>query len=157
MDLLPHQIIGGILLGRRREVMESNAPWVCVQCMTCSMRCPNGIDVARVMDGMRRLAVREGAAGGRPEWTFDKRFLDSVQSHGRLYELGAVLGYKADSRSLLAGAGMGLAMLRRGRLGLLPQRIRDRRGFRAMLRRLEESRSRIEPPPSSPTGEERKG
>ncbi|MGQ9462061.1 MAG: 4Fe-4S dicluster domain-containing protein [Candidatus Fervidibacter sp.] len=59
-DLLPHQVMRLLQLGMVREVFLSQAPWLCVACMTCATRCPKGVDVAKVMEAIRTIQLREG-------------------------------------------------------------------------------------------------
>ena len=59
MDLLPHQVIRLIQLGRVGEILESNTPWICAACITCSVRCPKGGDIAAVMEALRQLVLRQ--------------------------------------------------------------------------------------------------
>lgn len=58
MDLLPDALIRHLLFDLP-GVLERGAFWVCVGCDTCSARCPRGVDVPRLMDAMRQLAMRE--------------------------------------------------------------------------------------------------
>ena len=74
MDLVPRQIMRGIQLGLREEVLNSSTIWLCVHCMTCSVRCPLEIEVAKVMESLRVLTAEErryrhfsqGLPGGYP-------------------------------------------------------------------------------------------
>ena len=58
MDLLPNQVIRLVQFGDER-VLESMTIWVCATCYTCSIRCPKGIDIAKVMEALRILALRK--------------------------------------------------------------------------------------------------
>ncbi len=58
-DLLPHQVMRLLQLGLTKEVFASQAPWLCVACMTCATRCPKGVDVAKVMEAIRTILLRE--------------------------------------------------------------------------------------------------
>ncbi|MGQ4832573.1 MAG: 4Fe-4S dicluster domain-containing protein [Candidatus Asgardarchaeia archaeon] len=58
MDLLPNQVIRLIQFGDER-VLESKTIWICATCYTCSIRCPKGIDIARVMEALRITALRK--------------------------------------------------------------------------------------------------
>ena len=60
MDLLPNQVIRLAQLGLQ-DVLTSTSPWICASCLTCQARCPKGIDVPRVMEAIRQIALR-GAA-----------------------------------------------------------------------------------------------
>ena len=61
MDLLPNQVIRLAQLGMQ-SVLKSQAAWVCAACLTCHARCPKGIDLPRVMEAIRVLALRAGGA-----------------------------------------------------------------------------------------------
>ena len=58
MDILPHHIIRLALLGQEEQVLGSETIWVCSACQTCTTRCPNGVDIAGVMDWQKEEAVR---------------------------------------------------------------------------------------------------
>lgn len=58
MDLLPNQVIRGLQL-EDWTVMESSAMWICASCLACEVRCPKGVDLARVMEAMRQLYLRK--------------------------------------------------------------------------------------------------
>lgn len=57
MDLLPNQIVHKIQLGDE-SVLKTNTFWICSSCLVCSVRCPKGIDIAKVMESLRELSLR---------------------------------------------------------------------------------------------------
>ncbi len=59
MDLLPNQVMRGVRLSLSEELLASSTPWLCATCMTCSVRCPRGIDIAAVMEALRQLTLRQ--------------------------------------------------------------------------------------------------
>jgi heterodisulfide reductase subunit C len=59
MDLLPNQIIRLVQL-EMQSVLDSQAPWMCASCLACHARCPKGLDLPRVMEAIRILALRRG-------------------------------------------------------------------------------------------------
>jgi heterodisulfide reductase subunit C len=59
MDILPNQVIRMAQLGME-EVLESNTIWICASCLTCATRCPKGVDVPRLMEALRQIALRQG-------------------------------------------------------------------------------------------------
>jgi len=61
MDILPSQVIRLGQLGME-EVLESNTIWICASCLTCVTRCPKGVDLPRLMEALRQIALRKGAA-----------------------------------------------------------------------------------------------
>ena len=59
MDLLPNQIIRLAQLGLD-TVVDSTTPWLCAACLMCEARCPKGVDLPRIMDALRQIALRRG-------------------------------------------------------------------------------------------------
>jgi len=62
MDVLPSQVIRMAQLGMEDEVLESKTIWICASCLTCVTRCPKGVDLPRLMEAMRQIALRRGVA-----------------------------------------------------------------------------------------------
>jgi len=138
MDIYPHRVIRYIVLGEREKALASATIWTCLQCVTCSVRCPNDIDIAHVFDTLRKIAIKEHKEADEDVWKFDRYFLDSVRKHGRLHEIETVMKYKMEKKNLFEDAKMGMGMFRKGRMGILPHNIKDRRGFKEMFARLED-------------------
>ena len=59
MDLLPTQALRLVQLGLAEEVAECRTIWLCASCLACTVRCPKGIDIARVMEALRLLSLRK--------------------------------------------------------------------------------------------------
>jgi heterodisulfide reductase subunit C len=59
LDLLPNAVIRLAQLGQE-DVLESQTIWVCAACQTCVSRCPKDVDVPRVMEALRTLAMQRG-------------------------------------------------------------------------------------------------
>ena len=59
MDLLPNQVIRLVQLGLAEDLEDSETAWLCASCFACSVRCPKGIDIARVMEAVRQLSLRK--------------------------------------------------------------------------------------------------
>lgn len=93
MDLLPDQVIRLALLGQEEQVIRSNTIWVCAACETCTTRCPNGIDIAGVMDWLKEEAIKRGIALPQPAVSrFHQTFLKSVRLGGGRLAEGLFLG-----------------------------------------------------------------
>ena len=58
MDWLPNQVIRLVQLGLEEDIAKSKTPWICASCLTCSVRCPQGVDLGRVMEAVRLLTLR---------------------------------------------------------------------------------------------------
>lgn len=120
-----------------RRVLQSEGIWLCLSCETCSARCPQDVDIPRVVDFLRGEAVRTGLAhpGSKDILAFHEAFLGSIERTGRLYEMGLVADYKLRSRHFLQDAGLAPRMFLKGKLGLLPHAIKDRQGLRLLFKR----------------------
>jgi heterodisulfide reductase subunit C len=59
MDYLPNQVIRLAQLGIE-DVLDSRTPWVCAACLMCQARCPKGVDIPRIMEALRQVALRKG-------------------------------------------------------------------------------------------------
>jgi heterodisulfide reductase subunit C len=57
MDILPNQIIRLVQLGQEEAALGAETIWYCAACLSCSARCPKGIDLARVMEALRDVAM----------------------------------------------------------------------------------------------------
>jgi heterodisulfide reductase subunit C len=138
-DLRPHNVMRLAMNDRRNELLNDESIWLCLTCETCSERCPNGCDPARIIDAVREIA----AAGGygpqqRNIRAFHDSFLGQIHSNGRLYEAGFMLTYKLRSGALLADASSAPGMLSRGKLQPRRERIRDLENVRRIFKLCEE-------------------
>ena len=126
MDYTPNQVLRLVQFGMRQEVLTCKTIWVCVGCHTCSSQCPMGIDIADMMDTLRLMAVEEGVAIGKPNIIdFHEEVLRSLEKYGRAHKLGIMLGYKRQTGRWLRDLDVGLKMLARRKLDLIPSRVRD--------------------------------
>jgi heterodisulfide reductase subunit C len=58
MDILPSQVIRLAQLGIE-DVLDSQMIWACAACMNCVAHCPKGIDLPRVMEALRLVAMQK--------------------------------------------------------------------------------------------------
>ena len=136
MDYLPHQIVRMVQLGLRQPVLSSATIWVCADCQTCATRCPNEVDLVKLMDVLREISLREGLVKERNVADFHRIFLGNIKQWGRQYELSLILMLKLKTRDLFSDLGMGIKMLQKGKLKLLPARFKGAEGVRAIFRRI---------------------
>ncbi len=59
MDLLPNQVLRLVQLGLEEDISTSKTIWLCTSCLTCSVRCPRGVDLASVMEALRLITLRK--------------------------------------------------------------------------------------------------
>ena len=58
MDITPSQMMRMVQLGQM-EVMDTKAMWICASCFACTVRCPRGLDLAKVAEALRQVKLRE--------------------------------------------------------------------------------------------------
>ena len=65
MDLLPNQVVRLAQLGLEELLVPATGGgatiWLCASCLTCATRCPKGVDLPRLMEAIRQIALRKGA------------------------------------------------------------------------------------------------
>jgi heterodisulfide reductase subunit C len=142
MDLLPHQLMRLVQLGRFERALRSEAIWKCVSCMTCSTRCPKSVDCAGVVDALRQLAVEEGVASEERLRTvvFQQAFLDNIRRNGRLCELELIGVFKTKAffrdkniPLLFKDAMLAPQLIKRKKFHPLGERVRDRNVVRRIF------------------------
>jgi heterodisulfide reductase subunit C2 len=139
----PHDVMRLTNLDKKDRLMGDESIWLCLTCETCSARCPNACDPARVIDALREIAARESTgAAPRAVRAFHRAFLDQVRATGRMFELGLIMEYKLRSGELMKDAMAAPGMLRRGKLRLVPQRIRGVREVRRIFKACEAAREK---------------
>ncbi|OHB77533.1 MAG: hypothetical protein A2Z25_15650 [Planctomycetes bacterium RBG_16_55_9] len=137
----PSEIMRRLHLDAGDELLESDILWMCVSCETCSARCPMGIDVAAVMDALRRLALERGASkqeGNVP--LFNRAFLKTVQMFGRTYDIAMIAAYKLGSRKLMADTEKFPSMLAKRKIALLPSLSGDRKTTKRIFKKAKEKK-----------------
>ena len=134
MDLLPNQVLRHIQYGHRERVLGSKTIWICASCYTCSVRCPNDVDIAKIMDTLRHLAIRSGSKPGEKDIRiFHSLFLEEIKSKGRIHELSLILKFKSKTRDFLKDAGLGWKMFRLGKIKLFPSSSRGGREIKEIF------------------------
>jgi heterodisulfide reductase subunit C len=59
MDILPSQIIRLVQLGLEEQIKNYKTMWLCAACNTCAVRCPRGVDLAKIMEAVRQVVLRQ--------------------------------------------------------------------------------------------------
>ena len=144
-DLTPHQVMRATQFGQVDLVLHSRTISVCAACETCSTRCPQGIDIARIMDELEIMAAEQGIKSKAPSVPmFYKSANRGINYFGRMWELGLMAElyirqffHWQDGRPLLDfrqlfkyNIATALRMFRVGKLKLLPSIARRPRNGR---------------------------
>jgi len=128
MDILPNRIVRLAQLGEFEKALRSKTIWLCASCITCTTRCPREVDIAAVMDALREMSLEKGLAdpASKEIVSFHKAFLDTVRAFGRMSEFPMVGDYKLRSLKLFQDILAAPKMFLRGKLRLIPKRIKGR-------------------------------
>jgi heterodisulfide reductase subunit C len=139
MDYTPREIFAKIMAGQREEVLKSNTFWFCVSCYYCTVRCPQQIPITNIMYRLKHMAGMHKEYS-REATAFSKTFIGMVEMFGRGFELGLATQYYMLNKPLAAFGmtPMALGLFRRGRMAVLPTRIKDLDGLKAILRKAKE-------------------
>ncbi len=126
MDYAPHGIIRLLQLGLYDQALKSSTIWICVGCNTCSNVCPMAIDMSAIMDALRQIALEQNIKVGQPGVLgFHTEVLNSIQRYGRTHKLEIMLRYKVRTMDLFSDMDMGLKMLTKRKLDLMPSKVHD--------------------------------
>jgi heterodisulfide reductase subunit C len=139
MDHSPRMLLAMINAGMKDEVLASNTFWMCASCFACSERCPRGIHPAQLMYALKRYSLwhnryKEGLVG--PD--FSARFVRTILRNGKSYEPGYAPAFiwEGGFPGLMREMQTGMRLMRRGRLPLIPSRIKRLDTFRRMIGRI---------------------
>lgn len=134
----PHDIMRLVLRDKREELLGGDGIWLCVSCETCTARCPNGVDPARVIDTLREIALLDDPdRAPRAIRAFHQSFLDQIKLNGRMYEFGLVMQYKMRTGNLLQDVSTTPGLITRGKLHLKPSRIKALDEVRRIFKNVE--------------------
>jgi heterodisulfide reductase subunit B len=120
-DWQPNQVMRALQLGQENIALESQTPWLCACCQTCTTRCPQGLDITAIMEFLTREALLKGYKPQVPEVKiFNEAFLREIRLWGRAYELGLMAEMKLRTRDLFSDLDLGVRMVRRNKLPIFP-------------------------------------
>jgi heterodisulfide reductase subunit C2 len=136
MDYTPNGVIRLVQLGMKKKALECSAIWICVGCHTCSTACPMAIDMSAIMDILRQIALEEGVPCAEPDiLDFHKEVLDSVAHYGRTHKLEIMSRYKIRKRDWFSDMDVGLKMLAKRKLDLMPSKVKNIGDIRNLFNR----------------------
>ncbi|MGL1930406.1 MAG: 4Fe-4S dicluster domain-containing protein [Desulfotalea sp.] len=58
MDVSPRMVMHIAQLGMKDKLQSINTYWKCASCHACTVQCPRGIDIAKVMEALRQDYLR---------------------------------------------------------------------------------------------------
>ncbi|HWS01263.1 MAG TPA: 4Fe-4S dicluster domain-containing protein [Prolixibacteraceae bacterium] len=117
------------------KILNSNSIWLCLNCENCLGRCPMEIDIPKMMDYLRTQSIKENKLhpDSKPIIAFHRSFLDSIKYTGRLYEVGLIAAFKSRTFRFAQDLRIAPVMYLKGKLHLLPEKIKDRRQMKRIF------------------------
>ena len=121
-DWQPNQIMRALQLGQEDIALQSETPWLCASCQTCTTRCPQDLDIAGIMEFLTREALERGI---KPPVTevkiFNDAFMREVRIWGRAYEPGLMVEMKLrDPGSMFNDIDLYTRMLKKMKVSFIP-------------------------------------
>lgn len=139
MDHSPRRLIAMINAGLKDKVLASNTYWYCASCYQCTVRCPRGIDIAELMYALKRYSIwqnryHEGLIGP----VFSETFVKTILRSGRSYEpiLATTYLFTFGPQDFFQEALGATNLMLKGRIPLLPPRIKRLDNFRRMVQKI---------------------
>jgi heterodisulfide reductase subunit C len=135
MDLVPRQLIRMLQLGFIDRALDAKTPWICANCMVCSARCPQGVDIAAIMLAVRRTAKKRGLRPMRDADIFDDAFVGNIRSFGKSNEAILAAKYNLLSGHLMQDVLNAPRMAARGMIGPKIHSVKDKAAVRRLVDR----------------------
>ena len=136
MDYTPRRLINLAREGFKKEVLSSLTIWLCSSCYACRVECPKEIQVTDIMYLLKRKAIEEGVYPRNfPIPVLAREFGRMIFMFGRVNETLLVtdLFLRTNWFKFLSMTGLGLNLMRTGRMSVLPDSIEGRDELRKVL------------------------
>lgn len=140
MDITPREAIALFRAGDMESILTSRTIWICASCYACSVRCPQGVQVTDILYALKRLAMDNKIFPKKfPVYALSRSFVALTNRYGRGYELGLIISYflRSNPFKLLGMAPLFLKLIPKGRIGLLPKKIKGMENFSKILQEAE--------------------
>lgn len=137
MDISPRTVIALFRAGEIEEILKSRTIWVCASCYMCTTRCPQAIKITDLLYALKRTAMEAGLYPERfPVYLLSQNFVRLVNRYGRNHELLLLTLYnlRRNPLALLKALPLGISLLRKGRIPLLPKKIKGIKTIRKILK-----------------------
>ena len=146
----PDRLIRMLLLGDEERALDNLLVWKCLACYTCGTRCPNDIQTARITEVLKQISKKQHREPLVPKVAaFHGAFVKAAGQAGRfnelvgmgLYETRAALGefkrggLKAALAEVAAQAKLGQAMMKKKRMHLKYESVRNKGEIKALYRK----------------------
>jgi len=139
MDQTPRRLIGMINANLKDEVLDCNTYWFCASCYHCTVRCPADIDIAGVMYAVKRYSIwNKTYSDDLVGPNFSEAWVKMIIRSGRSYEpiLAPTYMFQLGTKEFFQEALNASKMVMKGKIPVLPPRIKRLDNFKKMIRRI---------------------
>jgi len=145
MEHPPNRVVRLLQLGQGERVLAGRSIWYCASCETCTTRCPNKVNLASIMDALRKLSWdADGPSKESYVQLANRLFIENIRAYGRQYELRLGAAFNMKSGQLLKDLMLGPKLLSRGKMKLFHQKNKNLPEIEAIFNRIEEMRKKGE-------------
>ena len=126
-DYAPNQLMRMLQVGLVDKVLDSKTVQLCVQCLTCTARCPRNIDIAGIIEDLKTISVAQKRDVPEHVKTFNKTFMGAVARFGRLpefYDMVAFYTGTMNPKMALGNVGLMVPVMSKRKMPLLPRRAK---------------------------------
>ncbi len=140
MQFTPRALFALINADQRDVVLKANTIWACVSCYFCTTRCPQNIPITEIIYSLKRFSIAEGMAQDTDAPALAKTFTNLLDKYGRSFEFGLASRFYLFNKPLamLKMGPMGLSMFTRGRMSLMPTKIKKLEQLHAIISKARE-------------------
>jgi heterodisulfide reductase subunit C2 len=145
MEHPPNRVVRLLQLGQWERVLAGRSIWYCASCETCTTRCPNKVNLASIMDALRKLSWdADGPSKESYVQLANRLFIENIRSYGRQYELRLGAAFNMKSGQFLKDLMLGPKLLSRGKLKMFHSKNKNLPEIEAIFTRIEEMRKKGE-------------
>ncbi len=126
-DYTPNQVMRMLQVGLVDRVLDSKAIQLCVQCLTCTARCPRNIDIAGIFEDLKTIATAQEREVPEHAKTFNKAFMGAVARFGQLPELYMMAMFymgTMNPKMAMGDAGLAIPMVIKGKMQFIPRKAK---------------------------------
>jgi heterodisulfide reductase subunit C len=147
MEHPPNRIMRLLQMGQYERVLAGRSIWYCASCETCSARCPNKVDLAAIMDALRKLWWdTKGPSKESHVQLANRLFIDNIRNFGRQYEMRLAAVFNMKSGQFLKDFALGPKLISKRKLKMFHSKNRNIAEIEKIFSRIEQMRRKGDAP-----------
>lgn len=143
MEHPPNRVVRLLQLGQYERVLAGRSIWYCASCETCTTRCPNKVDLAAIMDALRKCSWdADGPSKESYVQLANRLFIENIQTYGRQYEMRLAAVFNMKSGQFLKDFMLGPKLITKGKLKMFHQKNKNLPEIEKIFSRIAELRKK---------------